>query len=325
MLAMQNSKAFNAGGHQDEPEESKKSRKQPVAAPQPAKPGTKVGKRYDSVAGCLGRESRRLSVARRNAEPKVPKSKKNNSTAKSARPKDLRKEVAGEADTASLVVEPVEEPTVETLGDNVIEVMKPNTQNSPPQPKSAQQGSMKARITSQKTVERKSKAQDDDQQMGLAEAEQKSELRLTQSLFRKAVVKRNSSRLDQAKLSTPIKKQLSTPIKKRLSTPIKKRLSTPIKKRLSTPIKKQLSPPIKKRLSTPIKKRLSTPIKKRLSGPDQRLWVIDPLEGKSTTNMSNVSGLDSLQTALKGNRKMSGTDIEKADASKLEILRESRS
>ena len=217
--------------------------------------------------------------------------------------------MAEEADTRSVVIKPVEEPTVETLGDNVIEVLKPNPQNSPPQPKGAKQGSMKARITSQKTVERRSKAQDDDQQKGLAEAEQKSGLRLTQSLFRKAVVRRTSSRLDRANLSAPIKKQLSTPIKKQLSTPIKKQLSTPIKKQLSTPIKKHQS----------------TPTKKPLLGPDQRFRLIDPLEGKSTTIMSEVFGLDSLRTALKGNRKVSETDIEKADASKLEILRESRS
>ena len=43
-----------------------------------------------------------------------------------------------------------------------------------------------------------------------------------------------------------------------------------------------------------------------------------------TSNISDVSSFDSLQAVLNGKVKGSKTDIEKADASKLEILREFR-
>lgn len=304
MLAIQADNTSKAGGDEDTPNEPKESPNQHVAAPCPSKPKTKLEKNHGK--GHLPGESRRAFVARMKAEQKLPTVRKNESTAQSASLKELQREMAEKAKASpverSLVKKLAGEPTEKNVEENIVKIVEPNTPSSPPQPKGGGEESKKARISSQKKAKSKSKAQDNVQKNGLTEAERKAKLAVQlEPILRKADGKGLNVRLIQ---KHPSKDNLIKKHAVGLDLRTRKHHSVSLENSKSLDISKFIA------------KQGAVPRTIKDDGSSK--------QRKPTSNISDVSSFDSLQTVLNGKGKRSKTDIEKADASKLEILRESR-
>ncbi|KAK3169533.1 hypothetical protein OEA41_008917 [Lepraria neglecta] len=300
MLAMQADKSSKAGRNEDIPKEPKESPNHHVAAPCPSKPKTKLEKNYGK--GRLPGELRRAFVARMKAEQKLPTVRKNENSAQSAGPKDLQREMAEEADVSlverSLVKKLAGEPAEKNVEENIVDIVEPNTPSSLPQSKGGGEESKKARISSQKKAKSKSKAQDDGQKKDLTEAERKAKLAVQlEPMLRKADGKGLNVRVIQ---KHPSKDDLIKKHAVGLDLRIRKLHSESLENSNSVDISKFIA------------KQGAVP---RIIKDDR-----SSKQRKPTSNISDVSGFDSLQTVLNGKGKRSKTDIEKADASKLEIL-----
>ena len=265
---------------------------QDVAAPRPANPKIR-GKRKGERRHPKETEERALAVAARKAAKaeSLNMKKQNQGIAQGERSDDVQEETAKEVALSQVersLAEPFAEEPVKKTTEEDIE--KQNTSKSAPAAKGGGKGLKKVQKASQKKAKSKAKAQDDDGKKSLTEAERK------------------------AKLAEKLEPMLRKAQGKGFRLPVQKYPTTG--KLLTTKLSSDES------IESPKSLRI-TKVNSR-AGVVPRLVKVDkPSKPRRLTGrISDVSSFDSLQTALKGRVKRPNADIEKADATKLEILRE---